>query len=58
LNSLLFLIPLSILILVGAGVALFWAINRGQFDDLETPALLPLLDADAADSGDAPERPS
>ena len=47
-NSLLLLIPLSILVLVGGGVALFWAINRGQFDDLETPALLPLLDSDDA----------
>lgn len=47
-TSLLFLIPLSVVVLVGAGVALFWAINRGQFDDLETPALLPLLDADDA----------
>jgi cbb3-type cytochrome oxidase maturation protein len=45
-TSLLLLIPLSVLVLVGAGVALFWAINRGQFDDLETPALLPVLDAD------------
>jgi cbb3-type cytochrome oxidase maturation protein len=47
-TSLLLLIPLSVLILVGAGVALFWAINRGQFDDLETPALLPLTDSDDA----------
>ena len=45
-TSLLLLIPLSILVLVGAGVALFWAIDRGQFDNLETPALLPVLDAD------------
>lgn len=45
-TSLLILVPLSILVLVGAGAALFWAINGGQFDDLETPALLPLLDAD------------
>ena len=45
-TSLLLLIPLSVLILIGAGVALFWSINRGQFDDLETPALLPLLDTD------------
>ena len=45
-TSLVFLIPLSVLILVGAGVALFWAINRGQFDDLETPGLLPLSDSD------------
>lgn len=47
-TSLLILIPLSVLLLVGAGIALFWAINRGQFDDLDTPALLPLLDADDA----------
>lgn len=47
-NSLVFLIPLSILLLVGAGIALFWAVDHGQFDDMETPALLPLLDADLA----------
>ena len=47
-NSLLFLIPLSIVLVVGAGVALFWAINHGQLDDLETPGILPLLDADEA----------
>ena len=46
-TSLLFLIPLSVLVLVGAGLALFWAIDRGQFEDLETPALLPMTDADA-----------
>ena len=42
-NSLLFLIPLSILLLVGAGIALFWAVDHGQFDDMDTPGLLPLL---------------
>ena len=45
-NSLVLLIPLSIVLLIGAGVALFWAVNHGQFDDMETPALLPMLDAD------------
>ena len=50
-NSLVFLIPLSILLLVGAGIALFWAVDHGQFDDMETPALLPLLDADRAPTG-------
>jgi len=45
-NSLVFLIPLSIVLLVGAGVALFWAVDHGQFDDLDTPGLLPLVDAD------------
>jgi cbb3-type cytochrome oxidase maturation protein len=49
-NSLLLLIPLSILLLVGAGIALFWAVDHGQFDDMETPALLPLLDGDRASS--------
>ena len=49
-NSLLLLIPLSILVLVGAGIALFWAVDRGQYDDLETPALLPLLDGDETDA--------
>jgi len=47
-NALAYLIPLSILLLVGAGIALFWAVDHGQFDDMETPALLPLLDADPA----------
>jgi cbb3-type cytochrome oxidase maturation protein len=60
-TSLLLLIPLSVLVLVGAAIALFWAVDRGQYDDLETPALLPLLDRDAkdessADSADASRR--
>ena len=45
-NSLVFLIPLSILLLVVAGIAFFWAVNRGQFEDMETPGLVPLMDAD------------
>ena len=59
-TSLLLLIPLSALVLIGAGLALFWAIDRGQFEDLETPALLPMTDADATpDSAkDAAEKPS
>ena len=47
-NSLVFLIPLSILILLGAGIALFWAIDHGQFDDMEAGSLLPVVDADPA----------
>ncbi|MBE7425170.1 MAG: cbb3-type cytochrome oxidase assembly protein CcoS [Ideonella sp.] len=50
-NVLVVLIPLSILVLIGAGVAFFWAIEHDQFEDLETPRLLPLLDDPApADS--------
>jgi len=45
-NSLVFLIPLSILLLVVAGIALFWAVDHGQFDEMETGGLLPVVDAD------------
>ena len=45
-NSLVLLIPLSIVLIVGAGIALFWAIDHGQYDDLEAGSLLPVVDAD------------
>jgi cbb3-type cytochrome oxidase maturation protein len=45
-NILLLLIPLSLLFLAGAVWVFFWAVNHGQFDDLETPGLLPLDDSD------------
>jgi cbb3-type cytochrome oxidase maturation protein len=44
-NILLFMIPLSLILLAGAIVAFFWAVDHGQFDDLETPGLLPLDDS-------------
>ncbi|MCC6868325.1 MAG: cbb3-type cytochrome oxidase assembly protein CcoS [Burkholderiales bacterium] len=40
------LIGVSIVVLVGAGIVLFWAVDHGQFDDMETPGLLPLTDVD------------
>ena len=43
-NILVVMIPLSILLLIGAGIAFFWAVEHDQFDDLDTPKLLPLLD--------------
>jgi cbb3-type cytochrome oxidase maturation protein len=54
-NSLVFLIPLSIVLLLGAGLALFWAVDHGQFDDLETPGLLPLFDVDDPAPAAAPD---
>jgi cbb3-type cytochrome oxidase maturation protein len=45
-NVILLLIPLSIVLLAAGVAALFWAINHAQFDDLETPALMPLTDED------------
>lgn len=44
-NILLLLIPLSLLFLALAVWAFFWAVNHDQFDDMDTPALLPLADA-------------
>ena len=43
-NILLMLIPLSILLALGAVIAFFWAVDHDQFDDMDTPKLLPLLD--------------
>ena len=49
-NALLLLIPLSLALLVFILWAFAWAVRKGQFDDLDTPAL-DILD-------DAPPRPS
>jgi cbb3-type cytochrome oxidase maturation protein len=40
------LIPLAVMLLVVAIWAFFWAVSSGQFDDLDTPALGVLLDAE------------
>jgi cytochrome oxidase maturation protein, cbb3-type len=53
-NILLVLIPVTALVVI-VGVALFfWAVNHQQFDDLDTPGILPLLDEPAADATAAP----
>jgi cbb3-type cytochrome oxidase maturation protein len=38
------MIPLSFVLLIGALVAFFWAVNNDQFDDMDTPGLIPLDD--------------
>jgi cbb3-type cytochrome oxidase maturation protein len=43
-NVLLLLVPLSLMLLVLAIGAFVWAVRRGQFDDLDTPALDILVD--------------
>ncbi len=45
-NIVLVMIPLSLLLLIGAVMTFFWAVNHDQFEDLESPALLPLDDAE------------
>jgi cbb3-type cytochrome oxidase maturation protein len=41
-NVLLLTIPLSLLLILIAIGAFFWAVDHDQFDDMETPGLLPL----------------
>lgn len=54
-NILLVLIPISLLLLGIAVAAFVWAVKRGQYDDLDTPALDILTDdARPAPPRDAP----
>lgn len=56
-NILLVLIPVTLLVIVVAVALFFWAVNHQQFDDLDSPAVLPLMD-EAPASGTGPETPS
>ena len=53
-NIILVLIPLSLVLLVAAVWAFFWSVNHAQFDDLDTPALMPLADEPPPKPVDAP----
>lgn len=63
-NILLVLIPVTLLIIAVAVALFFWAVNHQQFDDLDSPAVLPLMDdpaepADPAEeSADDPTKPA
>lgn len=50
---LLMLVPLSLMLLAFAIGAFIWAVRRGQFDDMDTPALDILRD-DAREQAVAP----
>ena len=63
-NILLILIPVTLLVVLIAVALFFWAVNHQQFDDLDSPAILPLLDNPVVDeaapktaSGDPVEEP-
>ena len=52
-NILLVLIPVT-LVVIGIAVALFfWAVNHQQFDDLDSPGVLPLMDEPPAVDAEA-----
>ena len=50
-------IPISILLVLIAGATLWWAVERGQFEDLEGPAQEILMDDDSTsgESGHPPQ---
>ena len=55
-NFLLILVPVSV-VLVGLAIwAFFWAVDNGQFDDLESPALDMLREDPAPVSVTPPDR--
>lgn len=57
-NVILVLIPATIVV-IGVAIALFfWAVNHQQFDDLDSPAVLPLLDDLPADPTTAHPAPT
>lgn len=57
-SILLILVPVALGIVLIAGVAFVWATRRGQFDDLETPALRILRDdLDSRSKGPPPASP-
>jgi cbb3-type cytochrome oxidase maturation protein len=45
-SALYMLVPLALLMGTGSVMAFLWAIGRGEFDDLETPALRVLIEDD------------
>jgi cbb3-type cytochrome oxidase maturation protein len=47
-NILLVLIPVTGLVVLIAVALFFWAANHQQFDDLESPAVLPLMEDEPA----------
>ncbi len=52
-TALYLLIPLSLVLVALAIAAFIWAVNSGQFEDLDTPAWR-VLDDDASDRHDPP----
>lgn len=57
-NILLVLVPIS-LILLGVAIAAFaWAVRKGQYDDLDTPALDILVDDDRPRTAARSARPT
>lgn len=56
-ESLYLLLPLSVLFVLGIGVAFWWAIFSGQFDDMQRAADAVLADDDGPQPGTGAQEP-
>lgn len=54
-SSLFLLVPLSLVLVVIAGWAFFWAVDNGQFDDLDSPGWEVLRDEPTSPESSAPD---
>jgi cbb3-type cytochrome oxidase maturation protein len=54
-NIVFVLIPLSLVLVALAVWAFFWSVDNAQFDDLDTPALMPLSEEQPGARGDTDE---
>lgn len=52
-ESLYLLIPLSVILVFLIGLAFWWSVRNGQFDDMEGPAYRVLMDDDRPRQGPA-----
>lgn len=48
-NALLILIPITLVLAIVAVGVFFWAVGHQQFEDLDSPKILPLLDDPPSD---------
>lgn len=56
-ETLYLLIPISVVLVFLIGIAFWWSLRNGQFDDLEGPAYRILMDDDKASPASKPATP-
>jgi len=56
-ETLYLLIPISVVLVFLIGIAFWWSLRNGQFDDMEGPAYRILMDDDKASPASKPDTP-
>ena len=57
-ETLYLLIPISVVLVFLIGIAFWWSLRNGQFDDMEGPAYRILMDDDKASPASKPDTPA